>query len=102
MLFDFGNRYFFRPKKSFTWKLTDRDLPKFGAQVTREQLRESFNDWAKYAPLIFKEVSPHEKADFDLAFTSDDFDGPSNILAYAHFPTDGRVRFDVAEAWTQR
>ncbi|CAF3122936.1 unnamed protein product [Rotaria sp. Silwood2] len=89
------------PKKSFTWKWADSNFPQFGERKTREQLRESFNDWAKYAPITFQEVSQNEKADFHLAF-GDDFDGPGRTLAYAYFPTNGRIRFDPAESWTHR
>ena len=39
-----------------------------GVAKTRAQLRESFNDWARYAPLTFTEVPQYEKADFELAF----------------------------------
>jgi len=98
--------FFFRPKKSFTWKLASENLPSFGEEKTREQLRESFNDWVKYAPIRFKEVSEDEKADFDLAFKSQTndpyFDGPGKTLGYAFPPTNGTIRFDVAEPWTQK
>ncbi|CAF3735573.1 unnamed protein product [Rotaria sp. Silwood1] len=29
-------------------------------------------------------------------------DGPGKLLAYAFFPTDGRIRFDPGETWMQR
>lgn len=97
---------FDRPKKSFTWKLTNGNLPSFGETETREQLRESFDDWAKYAPVTFREVSQNEKADFDLAFVDENddghFDGPGGTLAYAYFPTEGKIRFDMSENWTQK
>ncbi|CAF4882008.1 unnamed protein product [Rotaria sp. Silwood1] len=89
------------PKKTFTWKWADSNFPKFGEEKTSEQLRESFNDWAKYAPITFQEVSRNEKADFHVAF-ADNSDGPGRTLAYAYFPTNGRIRFDPAESWTHR
>lgn len=86
--------------------MVSRDLPSFGEEKTREQLREAFDDWVRHAPVTFKEVSENETADFDLAFTSDTndpyFDGPGKILAYAEYPTDGKIRFDAAEPWTQK
>ncbi|CAF1602163.1 unnamed protein product [Rotaria sp. Silwood1] len=29
-------------------------------------------------------------------------DGPGKLLAYEFFPTDGRIRFDPGETWTQK
>ena len=96
----------FRPKMSFTWILANRNLPSFGEEKTREHLRKSFKNWAKYVPLTFKEVSQHGKADFDLAFVGntngEDSDGPGKSLGYTYPPTNGTIRFDAAEPWTQQ
>ncbi len=98
----------FRQKKFFKWKLIDRNLPSFGAAKTRALLREAFNDWAKYAPLTFQEVSQNQKADFELAFIHryhDDirrFDGPGGTLAYAYAPPLGIIRFEAEEPWTDK
>lgn len=82
------------------------NLPSFGETTTREQLRESFEDWVKYAPVTFREVSEDENADFHLAFLGredgGDFDGPGGTLAYAYLPTVGKIRFDMSEPWTQK
>ena len=95
----------FRPKKSFKWNLSDKNLPSFGARKTREQIQESFKDWAKYSPITFQETSEKEEADFDLAFVADSAegsDGPGRTLAYAYFPTEGKIRFDAMEPWTEK
>jgi len=88
--------------------LINFNLPSFGVAKTRALLRESFNDWAKYAPLTFQEVSQNQKADFELAFVHryhDDlrrFDGPGGTLAYAYFPPSGLIRFEAEERWTDK
>ena len=97
-----------RKKKSFKWKLVNGNIPSFGLAKTRAQLRISFNDWSRYAPLTFQEVSQHEKADFELSFVHryyDDisrFDGPGGTLAYAYFPPSGIIRFEAEEPWTDK
>ncbi len=98
----------FRQKKSFKWKLINGYIPSFGVAKTRALIQESFNDWAKYAPLTFQEVSQYEKADFELAFIPryyDElrrFDGPGGTLAYAYFPPSGIIRFEADEPWTDK
>jgi len=88
--------------------LININLPSFGATKTRALLREAFNDWAKYAPLTFQEVSQNERADFELAFIHrfhDEirrFDGPGGTLAYAYFPPSGIIRFEAEEPWTDK
>lgn len=83
-------------------------MPPLGLSKVREIITESFNDWAKYAPLTFREVSPNEQADFDLAFINRQedkeglFDGPDGTLAYGYFPTVGIIRFETAEPWTDK
>ena len=96
----------FRDKKSFRWKFINENLPSFAETVAREQFQHSFNDWVKYAPITFQEVTQNEKADFELAFTDSTndskFDGPGGKLAYAYFPPVGKIRFDAAEDWTHK
>jgi len=88
--------------------LVTHNLPSFGAAKTRAQLRESFNDWAKYAPITFQEVSQNQRADFEFAFIHryhDDigkFDGPGGTLAYAYPPPTGVIRFEAEEPWTDK
>ncbi|UJR20295.1 hypothetical protein I4U23_023426 [Adineta vaga] len=94
-------------KKDFTWKLINSYLPSFGAGRTRAILYESFNDWARYAPLTFREVSEHDKADFEISFIHRyhdpirRFDGPGGTLAYAYLPPSGIVHFEAEEDWTE-
>ncbi|CAF1409588.1 unnamed protein product [Adineta steineri] len=93
-------------KKSLTWKLLDGYHPSYGTSRTRAQIQDAFNDWARYAPLTFREVPQYEEADFELAFIHrfhDDirrFDGPGGILAYSYFPPSGIIRFEAEEPWT--
>lgn len=86
--------------------MTSRNLPLFGKRKTRKQLRKSFKDWAKYAPITFLEVSENEEADFDIAFTNRtndlNFDIQGNTLGYALHPTNGTIRFNAAIPWTQK
>ncbi len=83
-------------------------IPKFGKDKTRAYIQEAFNDWARYAPLQFREAVPGEKPDFTISFRDgnhDDgypFDGPGGVLAHGFFPTDGRVHFDISEDWTDK
>ncbi len=98
----------FRSKKSFTWKLANENFPSFGVAKIRRQLRESFDDWAKHAPLSFREASWNEEADFDIAFVHNNHpDGQYFVfrplaLAYAFLPTGGKARFSLAHRWTDK
>ncbi|CAF1016757.1 unnamed protein product [Adineta steineri] len=92
-------------KKSFTWKLLDGYHPSYGTGRTRAQIQDAFNDWARYAPLTFREVSQYDEADFELAFIHRvhdpirRFDGPGGTLAYAYLPPSGMIRFEAEEPW---
>ncbi|CAF0773848.1 unnamed protein product [Adineta ricciae] len=94
-------------KKDFTWKLVNGYLPAFGAGRTRAILYESFNDWARYAPLTFREVSEYDKADFEISFVHRyhdpirRFDGPGGTLGYAYLPPSGVIHFEAEEEWTE-
>lgn len=89
-----------------TWKLNTDVMPTIGEGKVRSLLRESFNDWSKYAPLTFREVTNDEKADFDLGFTEKRlpdgkiFDSMNKVIAYAHSPQSGKIRFNVQVPWT--
>lgn len=89
------------------WKLHN-DLPKFGQQKTRDHITEAFNDWARYAPLKFREVQGNEEPEFNIHFYSGDhgdgfaFDGAGGTLAHAFFPKDGKIHFDAVEEWTDK
>ena len=102
----YGN-FICRPNTTLKWTLTD-DIPKFGREKTRAYVQEAFNDWARYAPLQFRESIPGEKPDFTISFRNGDhddgypFDGPGGVLAHGFFPTDGRVHFDKTEDWTEK
>ncbi|CAF1048702.1 unnamed protein product [Adineta steineri] len=93
-------------KKSLTWKLLDGDHPSYGTGRTRAQIQDAFNDWARYAPLTFREVSQYDEADFELAFIHRihdairRFDGPGGTLAYSYLPPSGMIRFEAEEPWT--
>ena len=96
-----------RPNTTLKWTLHN-DLPKFKRDKTRGLIKEAFNDWARYAPLTFREASKNEKADFNISFLADDhsdgfaFDGTGGTLAHAFFPKDGRIHFDAVEEWTDK
>ena len=89
------------------WKLNG-DVPKFGREKTRAYLVEAFNDWARYAPLTFREVTGSDNAEFDVRFFSGEhgdgypFDGAGGTLAHAFFPKDGKIHFDAVEEWTDK
>ncbi|CAF3906973.1 unnamed protein product, partial [Adineta steineri] len=103
LMYSFENQW---KKKSFTWKLLDGYHPSYGTGRTRAQIQQAFTDWARYAPLTFREVSQYDEADFELAFIHRihdpirRFDGPGGILAYAFLPPSGMIRFEAEEPWT--
>jgi hypothetical protein len=80
--------------------LNNTNLPTFGASKAREQLRESFNDWATNAPLTFEEALGNEKADINIFFTKKG--DPGGTLAYGYMPTGRIVRFEAVEKWTDK
>jgi len=83
-------------------------MPSFGKAKVVAMVKEAFNDWARYAPLKFREADASEKPDFSISFVEgehDDgypFDGAGGTLAHAFFPTDGRLHFDAVEEWTDK
>lgn len=97
----------FRNKKDFTWKVVDGYMPPMGLGRVRATLYESFADWARYAPLTFREVSPYDEADIEIAFIHryhDElrrFDGPGGVLAYAYGPPVGKLYFEIEEDWIE-
>ncbi|CAF1452196.1 unnamed protein product [Rotaria magnacalcarata] len=95
------------PNTTLKWKLNNQ-IPTFGREKTRIHLQEAFDDWARYAPLKFREAVGDEQAEFSISFNEgnhDDgfpFDGAGGTLAHAFFPKDGKVHFDSAEEWTDK
>lgn len=91
------------------WKIvSDSNMPTFGKAKVVKIIEEAFADWARYAPLKFREATASEKPDFTISFHSgehDDgypFDGAGGVLAHAFFPTDGRLHFDATEEWSEK
>lgn len=99
--------FVYRPNKTLTWRLNN-EISKFGKDKTRYHIQEAFDDWARFAPLKFREATSDEKPDFSISFQAgnhDDgypFDGTGGTLAHGFFPTDGRIHFDSTEDWTDR
>ncbi|CAF0799059.1 unnamed protein product [Rotaria sp. Silwood1] len=95
------------PNTTLKWRLNN-EIPKFGKEKTRALIQEAFNDWARYAPLKFREAIGDEKAEFSISLHGGDhddgypFDGAGGTLAHAFFPTDGKVHFDLTEEWTDK
>ena len=98
---------FCRPNSTLTWKIVG-SIPKLGAEKTRLHIQEAFDDWARYAPLKFREATGDEKPQFQISFEEGEhkdgypFDGAGGTLAHAFFPTDGKVHFDSSEEWTDK
>lgn len=98
---------FSRPNSTLIWKIVG-EIPKLGSAKTRLHIQEAFDDWAKYAPLKFREATGDEKPHFQISFVEGDhddgypFDGAGGTLAHAFFPTDGKVHFDLNEEWTDK
>jgi len=98
----------FRPKKSFTWKFVNyNNIPAFGVGKTRQMIKESFEDWIKYAPLTFREVSANANADINMAFVDryhpeGHYFQRLGILAYALGPYHGVIRFNADVKWTDK
>lgn len=94
-----------------TWKLNDSHPFYYTANI-REQMQESFNDWAKHTTLTFSEVSGDNRADFNLAFVYGDHgdgaplsDGQGGVIAHAFFPWhkySGQIHFDLTEKWSHK
>lgn len=86
----------------------NNEIPKFGKQKTKELIQQAFDDWARYAPLQFREAEAGEEAEFKINFFAGDhddgypFDGAGGTLAHAFFPKDGKVHFDSTEDWTDK
>lgn len=76
-------------------------------QRVREIIKRALDQWASVTELTFEEVSPNKEANIEFLFSYGQhgcgwsFDGPSNVLAHAFFPTSdqqGDVHFDY-ESW---
>ncbi|CAF1082970.1 unnamed protein product [Adineta ricciae] len=95
------------PNTTLKWRL-DGNTPKFSKDSIRSHVQEAFDDWARYAPLKFREVQGDEKPNFLISFETGEhkdgfpFDGAGGTLAHAFFPTDGKVHFDSTEEWTDK
>ncbi|CAJ0942448.1 unnamed protein product, partial [Mesorhabditis belari] len=93
-------------KRALIWKLQRQLITEADEFIVRNTLHRAFNNWAAVSSLNFKEASPEEKADIEIAFEkgrhSDPFpfDGPDGIVAHAFYPRDGRLHFDADEEWT--
>ncbi|CAF1475596.1 unnamed protein product, partial [Didymodactylos carnosus] len=79
-------------KKTFTWRLNTQNAP-FGSRA-RAIMQNSFQDWARYTSLSFREVCSTCDADFKLAFaTGDHRDG---------FPFDGQGKYNLTIAKNEK
>ena len=81
----------------------------YDSKKFRQRIQQAFNDWVNHTELTFREVSQHEKADFELAFVYGDhgdeypLDGRGATLAHAFYPWDrfpGHIHFDSSEKWS--
>ncbi|CAF1208494.1 unnamed protein product [Rotaria sordida] len=96
--------------RTLTWKL-DYDHSFYDVIKTSRQIEQSFNDWARYTKLTFRQVTEQEDVDFNLAFESGQhsdaypFDGRDGTLAHAFYPWQhgrGQIHFDSTEKWTDK
>ncbi|CAF3514673.1 unnamed protein product [Rotaria sp. Silwood1] len=96
--------------RTLTWKL-DYDHSFYDLTKTSRQIKQSFNDWARYTKLTFHQATEQENADFNLAFQSGQhsdeypFDGRDGTLAHAFYPWQhkrGQIHFDSTEKWTDK
>jgi len=87
----------------------------YTADIPSSQIRwavdQAFSLWSAETPLRFRRVADGTGGDIVIRFVTGDhgdgspFDGPSNVLAHAFFPSNpdpirGDSHFDDAEAWT--
>ncbi|CAF0775449.1 unnamed protein product [Adineta steineri] len=92
----------FKLKKIFKWKLTNTDLPEHIAVKIREQIRHSFNDWAKHTSIIFQETGANDNADLNFVVTdqshkrNDTLDGK---LKYTIELVSDNSRFEMIKPW---
>ncbi len=98
--------------RTLTWKLDFGNSP-INRAYARQIMQQSFDEWAKYTDLTFREVNGNEKADFGLALVygqhGDGYslgDGPGGVLAHAFLPAgnsnDGGVHFDSSDHWSDK
>jgi peptidoglycan hydrolase-like protein with peptidoglycan-binding domain len=77
----------------------------------RWAIDEAFSFWSAETPLRFRRVANGTSGDITIRFVEGDhgdgypFDGPSNVLAHAFYPSNpdpirGDAHFDDAENWT--
>lgn len=83
---------------------------KINGDTERDLIRAAFKLWADETPLTFNEVSDSAQADILIGWAEgehgdgDPFDGPSDVLAHASYPSPYQERqvflhFDDAERW---
>ncbi len=88
------------------WKLNFDVIPTIGEAESLQYIRQAFDDWARYTPLTFHEVSANETADINIAFSAGNHEEGWSFdrltLAHVFLPTDGRIYFDATKHWMNK
>ncbi|MCL7030772.1 hypothetical protein MKW94_020484 [Papaver nudicaule] len=107
--FTFFSRKQNRPpsKYNLTYKFTSdaSASTKIDNQTLSSVCARAFATWEAVSHFQFREVGEGEHTDIFIGFRRGahgdglPFDGPSNVLAHAFAPTDGRLHLDADENW---
>ena len=91
------------PKSDFSYRL-ENFTPDLSSNVVTRAISDALNQWKSASPIGFNQVSTG--GDIRISWQVGDhgdgypFDGPSNVLAHAFYPTHGGLHFDDDETWT--
>ena len=94
-----------KTKLTYTFLSQSSDLPKTQLDAA---LANAKSRWEDVADLTLTLV-PKSPSDITVSFFAkmdhgpgfNDFDGPSNVLAWGHYPENGRLYFDEDETWSE-
>ena len=95
-------------KLTYSFQNYTADIPN---STIRWAIDQAFSLWSAETPLRFRRVADGTSGDIAIRFVTGNhgdgapFDGPSNVLAHAFFPSNpdpirGDTHFDDAETWT--
>jgi hypothetical protein len=92
--------------KSLTYRFVNT-TPDLSASRVKAAIASAKTRWEDVADITLAEVSG-SSSDINIRWFAgtnhpagfNDFDGPSNVLAWGHFPEQGKLYFDEDETWT--
>ena len=79
----------------------------YDSRKVHQDIQQASNGWARHTELNFREVTEGEKADFNLAFVSDDHGNGyllNGTLSHAFYPwtsnNRGQIHFNRNTQWS--